>query len=86
MNVCVLWKKGGSWHDPEPTVSVLTYSDGSARVYNRNRVDSRIGDARFVGTLRDACEVLARRDGTLLLVPIPIAEEIIPGTLFAEAV
>lgn len=86
MNVCVLWKDGGSWHDAEPTVSVLTYGDGSARVYGRNSVDSRVGDTQFVGTLRDACEILARRDGTKLLVPIPIAQEIIPGTVFAEAV
>lgn len=80
-----MWKKGGSWRDPDPTVSVLVYADGSARVYDRKRVDARVGDARFAGTLAEACEILARRDGTLLLVPVPIAEEIIPGTIFAEA-
>lgn len=84
MNVCVLWKRGGSWHEPEPTVSVLVYGDGSARVYNRDRVDIRASDAQFVGTLRDACEILARRDGTKLLVPVSVAREIIPGTVFAE--
>jgi hypothetical protein len=65
---------------------VARYGDGSARVYGRNSVDVRAAGAQFVGTLRDACEILARRDGTKLLVPIPVAQEIIPGTIFAEAV
>lgn len=86
MNVCVMWKDGGSWREANPTVDVLTYGDGSARVYNRNSVDSRCADAQFVGTLRDACKILALCDGTKLLVPVPIAREIIPGTVFAEPV
>lgn len=86
MNVCVMWKEGDSWREADPTVFVLTYGDGSARVHDRSRVDARVGDAHFVRTLEAACDILARNDGTKLLVPIRIARQIVPGTIFAEAV
>jgi hypothetical protein len=83
MNVCILWRDADKSAD---LVNVLVYGDLSARVYDRNRVDPRCADAVFTPTLLDACKVLKRRDGTKILVPVDVAREIIPGTIFAEPV